>query len=368
MTKQLLEQQLFSLNVFVRNEYFQKYVELIFENIDTKSEKGKTQGHHIIPKFYYKNTNQRVDNSENNLVNLSWVDHVMAHYYLFKCSIDKDFINKNCLAVKCAYKTFKSNMEEHFLRQELEKLEQYYWEAVETYSHSEEIKQKISNSIKGRISIRKDNQQKYVFPQELPQYLQLGWTIGHNLHSEETKNKLREKALQKIWVHKGTEKLRIDKEDLDYYLNLGFERGQGPRRSPVIRGNICIHKGNCIKYVFEHELQEFLEQGYTLGSGRHPVSSLKGKTLTQEHKNKIGLARKGRVCINKDDTNLYVLPDDVPEYLQQGWTLGTKPYYTYGTSGKIWVSNELETRYIKDSELNEYLEKGYIKGRKRKIV
>lgn len=68
------------------NEYLNKYVNLIYSNIDRPKETFKTNRHHIIPRSYYKMNNVEVDNSSDNLVNLMYKDHALAHYYFALCT------------------------------------------------------------------------------------------------------------------------------------------------------------------------------------------------------------------------------------------------------------------------------------------
>ena len=90
--------KLLQLNIVEDNKYLNKYCQLIAENKTTNYEKGKTHKHHIIPKSYYKINNIPVDNSNNNLVNLLFKDHILAHYYLSLCSSNLDFKYANELA------------------------------------------------------------------------------------------------------------------------------------------------------------------------------------------------------------------------------------------------------------------------------
>lgn len=83
---QNLKEKLLALGIFEDNEYLDKYVELIESNRDTKKEKFKTDRHHIIPKAYFKYKNIELDNSKDNFVYLLYKNHVLAHYYLAKCS------------------------------------------------------------------------------------------------------------------------------------------------------------------------------------------------------------------------------------------------------------------------------------------
>lgn len=86
-----LKQKLLSLNVFVDNEYLDFYCDLIDKNRLTKKAKKETQSHHIVPKCYFTVNHLEIDNSKDNLVNLKYTDHILAHYYLCLCCID----NKN---------------------------------------------------------------------------------------------------------------------------------------------------------------------------------------------------------------------------------------------------------------------------------
>lgn len=95
----LLKLKLIEIDLVVENEYLDKYVELIEKNLNRPKEKFKTQNHHIIPKYYFKDNNLDVDNSKSNLVNLLYKDHILAHYYLALCSKCDKFIchNKNAI-------------------------------------------------------------------------------------------------------------------------------------------------------------------------------------------------------------------------------------------------------------------------------
>lgn len=43
-----------------------------------------TQQHHILPKAYFKIVNKPCEH-QNNLVNLKYSNHILAHYYLCYC-------------------------------------------------------------------------------------------------------------------------------------------------------------------------------------------------------------------------------------------------------------------------------------------
>lgn len=75
--------------IFIYNEYYEKYKTLISNNIDSKYIKYNTNKHHIIPCAVYAINKTYVNNDKSNIVNLSIIDHIMAHYYLALCVVDK---------------------------------------------------------------------------------------------------------------------------------------------------------------------------------------------------------------------------------------------------------------------------------------
>ena len=89
MNKEQLKIKLLATEVFEDNEYLDQYCGLIIQNELTEKERPKTQSHHILPKSYFNLKGLRVDNSKSNLVNLLYIDHILAHYYLCLCSKGK---------------------------------------------------------------------------------------------------------------------------------------------------------------------------------------------------------------------------------------------------------------------------------------
>ena len=85
---------------FVDNIYLDKYCDLIRLNKSTGRINFKTQRHHIVPKFVFKCLNIPVDNSKTNLVNLLYVDHCLAHYYLALCSKTLEAKHYNFISIR----------------------------------------------------------------------------------------------------------------------------------------------------------------------------------------------------------------------------------------------------------------------------
>ena len=80
----LMLQTLTNDNIIEPNDYYNKYLTIVYSN--NIQESSIINKHHIIPRCYYKHYNLAVDNSSNNVVKLSISDHILAHYYLYKCS------------------------------------------------------------------------------------------------------------------------------------------------------------------------------------------------------------------------------------------------------------------------------------------
>ena len=84
-----LKDKLISLNMVIQNEYLDMYCILIENNRCTTKQKYRTNKHHIIPRSYFKENNIPVDNSLENIVNLNYADHFLAHYYLSMCCVGR---------------------------------------------------------------------------------------------------------------------------------------------------------------------------------------------------------------------------------------------------------------------------------------
>jgi hypothetical protein len=69
------------LNGFKNNNFLDKYIDLFNDTPEVDFEK-----HHIIPRSYFKINHLPIDNSKENLRNLTYKNHYLAHYYLTKCT------------------------------------------------------------------------------------------------------------------------------------------------------------------------------------------------------------------------------------------------------------------------------------------
>lgn len=100
MYKQTLKNVLLQLNLVIDNEFLDKYVELIINNRFTEKQKFITNSHHIVPRCYYKHNHIELDNTSANKVNLTIKNHLLAHYYLYKCALEDWFKLSNLRSIK----------------------------------------------------------------------------------------------------------------------------------------------------------------------------------------------------------------------------------------------------------------------------
>ena len=88
--------QILELDLFYDNCYLDKYLELLQSNTNTPRIKFETERHHVIPRCCYLYLKKSIDNSSENILNLSHIDHLYAHYYLALCA-------KPCIEDKLTY-------------------------------------------------------------------------------------------------------------------------------------------------------------------------------------------------------------------------------------------------------------------------
>lgn len=213
-----LKQYMMSLEFVQDNEYLDKYVDIIQSNRTTSYVKKKSQRHHIIPAFYFKSKGYSIDNTEFNLVNLSYKDHVLAHYYL-ALAVNKEFVYQATVPINIilGHKNFPK--EDISFIDKLEKLQllyelsrettcnpmfnETYKEEHDSIMRSQEVRTKISNTMKEKAK-------------------------NGELFNSEHRIKLSQSAKGKIAIHKNTEEKHIKQKELETFLNDGWTQGGLP--------------------------------------------------------------------------------------------------------------------------------------------
>ena len=150
---------LLTFDIFNDNEFLDLYVNLINNNENTVRSINKTNLHHIIPRYYYLDRQLDINNDESNLVNLLYKDHILAHYYLARCSKNSEDISKNSLSIRFLLNGRSINdfnidsidLDYYQYMYELSK------DRIFNITHTYEVNKKISQKLIGRTSPNKNN-------------------------------------------------------------------------------------------------------------------------------------------------------------------------------------------------------------------
>lgn len=126
MLRDDLKSRLLSTSYFVDNGFLDKYVNLIYDNRLEKHEKRYSQCHHGFPKCVSKKLGESIDDSKENLFELKFSVHVLAHVYLSLCSIDDDIKRANVVAYKWMSCGLIEDVNSPDIFLEIEKLQNVY--------------------------------------------------------------------------------------------------------------------------------------------------------------------------------------------------------------------------------------------------
>ena len=203
-----LKDKLLKTNVFQKNKYFDLYCNLILDNFKTTKQKGVTQKHHIIPKYYYIYNKLSINNTVDNVVNLKYSDHVLAHKYLLYCT--SDYLYK-AMGSAFFFIIGNSNCFNNFSDDSLDILQQDYEEAIkarnkiyDSIEYKNKIKEKFKNQHKGFIWIYnpKTLEQHFINPIDIDKFP--SFIKGKKPKTEE------EKAKIKLNFNQGQNKINRD--------------------------------------------------------------------------------------------------------------------------------------------------------------
>lgn len=255
-----LKEKLEKLNIFNSNDYLDKYVDLILANASTERFEGSTQCHHIIPRAYFKFIDVECDNSLDNLVHLSYKDHILAHYYLERALANTELRGKNFFAIYKLCGSAKITREELYRILENENL----LDEFITYKNYNDIfdsehRAKLSKADKAMIYIYKDTKQTKIYPEELDKYLAKGWKRGGlpGRLSAEHKAKL---AASHKGMFDDNFKNEQSKRLKDFYANNPNYETKSKRALVVVNPNTKeeMYFQSCIDLCNKLELPDFI--------------------------------------------------------------------------------------------------------------
>lgn len=327
----MLKEKLLNTELFIDNEYLDKYVELIENNKETEKQKCKTQRHHIIPRVMCKINNYEFVDDDSNLVNLLYKDHILAHYYLCLCVKDEQLKYKMFISMNYMIGNAKTygNIELNDFKCSLDGYQTLYEEmkviqgsimSQQMLGHktSDETKSKISNSNSGRVYINKDGVVRSVELCDLELFESNGWNKGNpNCQKRNTRK-------GSVVLNKDNVEIYIEKEFVDEYISNGWSVGRSESHKESTKKSTQKYYDSLTK---EQKIEKYASYGM-LGKKcsnehREKISKAnKGRKISEEQKLKNSLNKRGTIHMTNGVVDVMIKPEFESEYLQKGFYRG----------------------------------------------
>ena len=296
--KKMLKEKLLDLDLYLNNEYLDKYCELIEKNITTQQIKRVTEKHHIIQRQWYKIHDLPVNNDKKNIVNLSHLDHCLAHYYLCMCTEGSlQYANEYALIKMTKIQSRFEFNEADFMKQA-----EQYQEIYDNFCrHQAELNREAVIKRGGHgWSLGKHcytDGNIIIFSDECPEgFWPTGTAKGHHF-SEESRNKLKRSAEQRV---NNPEYQKKQKDGLrEYFKN---HSGSAAHKK-------WINNGIEETYI---PVENSVPEGWTLGR----------LSFTEDFKEKQRQNMAGRIGIT-DGKNIRFVKTE--EEIPDGWYRGRPP-------------------------------------------
>lgn len=334
-------EKLLKLDIIDDNDYFDKYIQLIVDNKQTKKQKYKTQQHHIIPRCYYKHKKIEVDNSSNNLVNLLYRDHILAHYYLCLCVKDEN-IQHDCIMAftyltdrvdtlkETTWNNLKIDIEynREDIIQQLPRFQELYERARKEHGRKRRgcvPWNKGSKSSVKRVAVNNGVLTKYIPEVKLEEFLNNGWRQGR--HNQEQYSEVIKNANKGRTPHNKGKIVSDEQKEHLREINLG--KKQSIETIEKIRKKLTGHS-------VSEETKQRLRDAHI------------GKPKSDESKRNMSMAKKGKSPPNKGKP----MPDE------------QKKKQSQDRKGRIWITNGEYDKIIKPEEYIYYESIGFYKGRR----
>ena len=327
----LLKERLLNTGLFEDNEYLERYCKLVNINKNTKKQQFKTQRHHILPITAYEILNLDGVNKADNLVNLLYKDHILAHYYLALCAKHVHFKYKMFTAINFILgKSKQININTTELKQYVENLDlyqqlyeeskQYFASKIRGTAHdtSEETRLKIGRANKGKTYVNKDGVVRSLKPEDVDLFLENGWVLGNpNCLKRDT-------GKGRVIIHKDEVEKYCKQTDLQLYLEEGWIIGHSDQHKQA------VSKGT--QNYFNSLTPEQRQAIYGVNKGRHKIVSLEtkkkismallGKKQSEERKQMNSKNKKGTIHMTNGVTDVMIRPEKEQYYLELGYYRG----------------------------------------------
>lgn len=265
-----------TFDIFEHNSYYKIYEDLINRNVD-QEKSSLTYVHHVIPRSYFKLKHLPIDNSINNIVNLSAVDHLKAHYLLCFCVKDPMLLEKMNFAFFQMSRELASNFD------------------PDNFPQYEDIYKRERENRRHRALLQ-----------------------PHRKHSEETKliiaAKQKGKYVGEIWIHGGKINRHINPDNLQSFLDDGFEIG---RNDPDTFLKISqTQKRNPNRSMLGRKQSTYQKETVS-----KKLRGVKKSTVAREN---MKVARIGKMLISNDKTreSFYINKNELESYQVLGFHRG----------------------------------------------
>lgn len=201
-----LKDKLLNTKAFINNAQLDSYISIIIKQTNNSK---YTEKHHIIPRSYFKINKQKIDNSSDNIVRLSYLDHILAHYYLSFCTTGK-LKQANISAFIMLVETgisiltedeiqaIKHIKEYAAIKEQVKLIRQQQCSKVGKLEKTKAHRQALSkardlhSTTAGKKSIynKELNKVKFVTEEDIQNYINNGWVVGGKPLSKEAKEKI----------------------------------------------------------------------------------------------------------------------------------------------------------------------------------
>ena len=253
-----------------QNKYAKLYIAIIIKAINRIPLEGYAEKHHIVPKSFRMGG----ETDKENIAVVTAREHFLLHYLL--CKMETPYQ----LSMTSAFG--KMNCDRHGKRYVNSRLYEYY---------RKNIGKLLSENNTGKITVKKNNNTKFIVKKDLEKYINAGWVLGQ--YSTEETREARVQANKKrsgfIWIHNDTTSMHIRSDELDTYISSGWIRGRGKHANVnstnnnielLIKHNkeralttkrMINEKTKQIKYVKLDEVENYINNGWTFKIIRHAV-------------------------------------------------------------------------------------------------
>lgn len=331
---QNIKQKLLTTGFFLNNNYLELYSGLIKDNALEKNIRFKTQRHHIIPRVICHLLNYDFCDSKDNLVNLFYKDHLLAHYYLclcldnvelqYKMFISLQFMLGNIKEYGCKelpeYKAFLQSLPEYQRLYEQSKLLRSEKAKTLMLGHkcSQATKDKIGRANSGKKYVHKDGIVRSIKLDEVSLYLESGWNLGN------PNNQNRDTKKGTTIINKDGKEKYVYPNELDFYMLDGWAHGRSQEHKMATKAGTITYYKKLTPEEIKEKCSSRTGQTWTWSREiREKISKGNlGKKHTKEAIRKISQNKKNTIWMTNGTTDVMIKIEQKEKYEKLGFKLG----------------------------------------------